>query len=165
MTKPQTRSHMARITVTDAEWSDLREAARVRAISVTTYLGQLVAKEVAQLRASAARAETLTARHAHAALDDARRLGSDLEAIATRLEVLTRHPHLAESAVAEAADPATTPSARASNSEPRKNFETPPTPEELAGWQEQWKRRAAEEGPDWFLKRPTESADVPEWEP
>jgi len=88
------RNHMARITVTEAVWGEFREAARVRGISVATSLGQLVSKEVTNLRAGAAKAESLTARHAVAALADARSLRDDLAVIADRLELLTTHPEL-----------------------------------------------------------------------
>jgi hypothetical protein len=88
------RNHMARITVTEAVWGEFREAAQVRGISVTTYLGQLVSKEVTNLRAGAAKAESLTARHAVAALSDARSLRDDLAVIADRLALLTTHPEL-----------------------------------------------------------------------
>ena len=86
------REHMARITVTDQVWGEFREAAHARGISVTTYLAQLVSKEVTHLRADAAKADSLTSRHAAAALADARSLRDDLAAITRRLEYLTSRP-------------------------------------------------------------------------
>ncbi len=155
----KTRDHMARITVTDAVWGEFREAARVRGISVTTYLGQLVSKEVTKLRAGAAKAEALTARHAHAALDDVRSLRDDLEAIAERLEILTHHPEVERLAVAPRSDARPAPAAKPTRAP--LDLETPPTPEELAAW----KRKAADEGDDWLLRRASTGPDVPDWEP
>jgi hypothetical protein len=155
----QTRDHMARITVTDAVWGEFREAARVRGISVTTYLGQIVSKEVTKLRAGAAKAEALTARHAHAALDDVHSLRDDLEALAERLEILTTHPEVER--LATAPRPDRRPAAVAKSTKVPLDLETSPTPEELAAW----KREAAAVGDDWFLRRASTGPDVPDWEP
>ncbi len=155
----ETRDHMARITVTDEVWGEFREASRVRGISVTRYLAQLVSKEVTNLRAGAAKAETLTARHAASALADARSLRDDLEEITRRLEVLTDHPGVLARELAQRPEPP--PAAPTAPPPPRLDVTRTPTPEEL----EEWKRKAAEQGPDWFRRRASEGPGVPDWEP
>ncbi len=151
------RDHMARITVTDEVWGEFREASRVRGISVTAYLAQLVSREVTTLRAGAAKAETLTARHAASALADARSLRDDLDEITRRLEMLTDHPD-----VLGELDPLPEPPPAAAAAPPQARLDVTrrPTPEEL----EEWKRKAAEQGPDWFQRRASEEPDVPDWE-
>lgn len=160
MAKPtgaKTRDHMARITVSDEVWGEFREAARVRAISVTAYLAQLVSKEVLKLRADGARAETLTARHAAAALADARSLGKDLAAIANRLEVLTKHPYLV--------DLATEP-------RPDRRADVPPTDAELEAMTDDELQAMIPTKPDplpddWMVRQTEKKPDdwVPPWEP
>jgi len=44
---------------------------------------------------------------------------------------------------------------------PPLDLETPPSPEERGAW----KRKAADAGDDWFLRRASTGPGVPDWEP
>jgi hypothetical protein len=80
---------MARVTVSDETWQQFRRLAE-RNGGVSKTLGGLVLGEVRRHREQELRAGTAAAREALVALDDARALTQELNAITTRLEALAR---------------------------------------------------------------------------
>ena len=75
---------MARVRVPDDVWSEFRAASGTTPINVV--LGELVQREVDRHRARRAKAGTLDDRDLLAALDRARELKEDLDAIVSGLE-------------------------------------------------------------------------------
>jgi hypothetical protein len=87
----EARAHMARVTVTDAMWQDFRRLAERRG-GVSKTLGEIVSREVRRQREQELRAGTAMARETLDALDEARELTQQLDAITGRLESLAQSP-------------------------------------------------------------------------
>lgn len=78
------RDHMARVHVTDEVWAEFRAAAGHRPVNVV--LGRLVEREVARERSRRLKESELDDRELLHALERARELHADLQAIVTRIE-------------------------------------------------------------------------------